>query len=167
MKVKIFFDQNRKVSGVKKLRIIETEIGQLEIPREIRQLIRIKLGEDCGSNLMEGYNGDMGFNNGWLAKKFNGYESTGRQPFTIEDVENFIIECCNHPKMAERYSQLLILIIGQIDLLANNEDLVEDEQSYFIINSLMQDALENNWLLKRSLNKVLQFGPVVTASFRN
>jgi len=100
---------------MKESKIIHTDIGDLEIPRQIRQLIRIKKGDDLGSNLMEGYNTDIGFTNGFIANKFKGYESTGRQPFTISEVEDFIKLCAQSPKMAERYSHLLILIMGQVE----------------------------------------------------
>lgn len=101
---------------MKEKRIIHTSIGDLEVPRKIRQLIEVKKAEDQGSNLMEGYNEDLGYGAGYLGNMFKGYEGKGRQPFTREDVENFIVECCNNPKMAERYSHLLILIIGQLDI---------------------------------------------------
>jgi hypothetical protein len=61
---------------------------------------------------MEGYNEDMG-DKGFLANKFNGYESQGRTPFTTKEVEDFIVLCNNNPKMQKRFSHLLILIIGQ------------------------------------------------------
>jgi hypothetical protein len=100
---------------MKETKIIHTTIGDLEIPREIRQLIRIKRGGDLGANLMEGWNEDMGFSKGYIAQKFNGRESKGRTPFTIKEIQDFIILCCQSPLMAERYSHLLIIIMGQIE----------------------------------------------------
>ena len=98
---------------MKEFKTISTDIGELRIPRKLRQLIEVRKADDQGSNLMEGYNSDMG-DRGFIAQSFNGYESSGRRPFTVREVEDFIVECCQHPKMAERYSHLLILIIGEM-----------------------------------------------------
>ena len=100
---------------MKEFKIIHTDVGDLEIPRSVRNLIEVRKADDQGSNLMEGYNTDMGATAGYLGSKFNGYESQGRTPFTIKEIEDFILLCSQHPKMAERFSHLLILIIGQVE----------------------------------------------------
>ena len=99
---------------MKEFKIIHTDVGDLEIPRSVRQLIEVRKADDQGSNLMEGYNSDMGATGGFIHSKHNGYESQGREPFTIKEVEDFIALCCESPKMRERYSNLLILIIGEM-----------------------------------------------------
>ena len=99
---------------MKEFKIIHTDVGDLEIPRSVRNLIAVRKADDQGSNLMEGYNTDMGATGGFIHSKHNGYESQGREPFTIKEVEDFIALCCESPKMRERYSNLLILIIGEM-----------------------------------------------------
>ena len=90
-------------------------------------LVEFKRGDDMGSNLMRARFRDSNQKTGYITQLFKGYESQNREPFTPEDIQEFLVLLLNHPKF-KRYTWIIIEMLGsatfdELDLVKQSETI--------------------------------------------
>lgn len=85
---------------------------KLKIPPAMN--LEINRRDDLGSNLMEAYVQEDGPLNGYLGQLFLGYESQGRRPFTLRDVQDFVMGLFAHKKF-KPHAKIVLDILGTTD----------------------------------------------------
>ena len=76
--------------------------------------LKIQYGSDLGSNLIHAYIQISEYSDQFILSMWNGYESTGRTPFTIEDIQKLILMAIVHPQF-KKNSILILRIFGDAD----------------------------------------------------
>lgn len=69
---------------------------------------------DSGANVMEAFRDDLPQQNGYMGSVFKGYESTGREPFTLQDIVDFMKSLLGHKKFKQN-APIVIKIVGEVD----------------------------------------------------
>lgn len=103
--------------------------------------VDIRIGEDMGSNLMDAYVDEFGPLNGLMEIVFKGYESKGREAFTLEDIQELLIRLSMHAKF-KRYSPIIINILGTMDF--NYLNLVKESGKTPLPKSKAKGEIRNN-----------------------
>lgn len=96
------------------------------IPRGM--LIDFRRRDDLGSNLIEArLKTPNKTGRSFMAKVHKGYESSGREPFTPEDIQNFLLLLKEHP-LFEKYATIIIDMFGsatldELEFVKESEDI--------------------------------------------
>lgn len=75
--------------------------------------LRIEFRDDLGSNMLDAFqtSNESILETDWLGEKFFGYESQGREPISLADLENFIAEVARNSNLRNQVV-LLINVLG-------------------------------------------------------
>jgi hypothetical protein len=74
----------------------------------------IQYGEDQGSNLIHAFLKITDYSDNFLLAMFNGYESTDRTSFTVQDIQKIILMAIVHPSFSKN-STLILRIVGDTE----------------------------------------------------
>ena len=95
-----------------KIRFIEPNEIQVVPPKGMNA--KVKQYCDDGSNLMSAWRGDMSVHDGFMGNKFKGYESTGREAFSLKDIYDFMVSLLGHKKFKQN-APIIIKIVGEVE----------------------------------------------------